>query len=44
VLPLFRNDSLWGFVGFSDITSREWSDSEMEALQIAGNLIGAVLG
>ena len=44
VLPLFRNDSLWGFVGFSDTVSREWSDSEMEALQIAGNLIGAVLG
>jgi CheY-like chemotaxis protein len=43
VLPLFRNDVLWGFVGFSDTVSREWSESEMEALQIAGNLIGAVL-
>ena len=44
VLPLFRCDTLWGFVGFSATVSREWSDSEMEALQIAGNLIGAVLG
>ncbi|HVP97583.1 response regulator [Methanoregula sp.] len=43
VLPLFRNDTLWGFVGFSDTVQREWSDSEMETLQIAGNLIGAVL-
>jgi GAF domain-containing protein len=43
VLPLFKNDSLWGFVGFSDTVSRDWADSEMEALQIAGNLIGAVL-
>jgi CheY-like chemotaxis protein len=43
VLPLFKNDSLWGFVGFSDTVHRDWADSEMEALQIAGNLIGAVL-
>jgi CheY-like chemotaxis protein len=44
VLPLFRNDTLWGFVGFSDTVHRDWADSEMEAFQIAGNLIGAVLG
>ena len=43
VLPLFKNDTLWGFVGFSDTKHRDWEDSEMEALQIAGNLIGAVL-
>jgi CheY-like chemotaxis protein len=43
VLPLFRKDALWGFVGFSDTVHRDWSESEMEALQIAGNLIGAVL-
>lgn len=42
-LPLFKNDALWGFVGFSDTEHREWSESELEALQIAGNLIGAIL-
>ena len=43
VLPLFKDDSLWGFVGFSDTARREWATGEIEALQIAGNLIGAVL-
>jgi|GEM_PF-1359229 len=43
VLPLFKDDALWGFVGFSDTREREWGTSEIEALQIAGNLIGAVL-
>ena len=43
VLPLFQNDTLWGFIGFSDTVQREWSESEMETLQIAGNLIGAVM-
>jgi len=43
VLPLFKDDTLWGFVGFSDTGRREWAAGEIEALQIAGNLIGAVL-
>jgi CheY-like chemotaxis protein len=43
MLPLIKNDALWGFVGFSDSGSREWSDGEMEALTVAGNLVGAVL-
>jgi Response regulator containing CheY-like receiver, AAA-type ATPase, and DNA-binding domains len=43
VLPLFKDDALWGFVGFSDTAQREWAPSELEALQIAGNLIGAAL-
>lgn len=44
MLPLFKNDALWGFVGFSDNGPREWSDSEMEALTVAGNIVGAVIG
>lgn len=44
VVPVFRNDSLWGCIGFSDDTNRCWSAEETEALRIAGNLIGAVLG
>lgn len=43
MLPLIKNDALWGFVGFSDSGSREWSDGEMEALTVAGNIVGAVL-
>ncbi|MFA5221040.1 MAG: response regulator [Methanoregula sp.] len=43
VFPLFKKDTLWGFVGFYDTGHRDWSDSEMEGLQIAGNLLGAVL-
>lgn len=43
ILPLFRNDVLWGFIGISTAVSREWSDSEMEALRVAGNIIGALL-
>ncbi|MFA6331941.1 MAG: response regulator [Methanoregula sp.] len=43
ILPLFKSDELWGFVGFSDANTREWSDGEMEALTIAGNIVGAVL-
>jgi CheY-like chemotaxis protein len=43
ILPLFRNDALWGFVGFSGDRAREWSDTEMEALTLAGNIVGGVL-
>lgn len=43
MLPLIKNDALWGFVGFSDSGSREWSEGEMEALTVAGNIVGAVL-
>jgi len=43
ILPLFRNDTLWGFVGFSGDHSREWSETEMEALTMAGNIVGGVL-
>jgi CheY-like chemotaxis protein len=43
MLPLFQEGALWGFVGFSAASSRDWTDSEMEALTVAGNLVGAVL-
>ncbi len=43
ILPLFRSDKLWGFVGFSNPDSREWSEGEIEALLIAGNIIGSLL-
>jgi len=43
MLPLIRNDVLWGFVAFSGDQSREWSDTEMEALTAAGNIVGGVL-
>jgi two-component system, response regulator PdtaR len=43
MLPLFQEGALWGFVGFSAASSRDWTDSEMEALTVAGNIVGAVL-
>jgi two-component system, response regulator PdtaR len=43
ILPLFKNDVLWGFIGFSTTTLREWSETEMEALRVAGNIVGALL-
>jgi len=43
LLPLFREGALWGFVGFSATSTRDWTESEMEALTVAGNLVGAVL-
>jgi CheY-like chemotaxis protein len=43
IIPLFRNDTLWGFIGFSTTVLREWSETEMEALRVAGNIVGALL-
>jgi two-component system, response regulator PdtaR len=43
ILPIFKNGSLWGFVGYADKASREWSEGEIEGLLTAGNIIGAVL-
>ena len=43
ILPLFKNGSLWGFVGYADKASRDWSEGEIEGLLTAGNIIGAVL-
>jgi len=43
IIPLFREDALWGFISFSSTELRQWSESEMEALRIAGNIIAALL-
>jgi two-component system, response regulator PdtaR len=43
ILPLFRHSRLWGFIVFSTDHSHEWSDSEMEALRIGGNIVSALL-
>lgn len=41
--PLFKDDLLWGFITISSTVPRLWSDSEMEALMMAGNIVGAIL-
>jgi CheY-like chemotaxis protein len=43
ILPVFRNDVLWGFIGYADSVSREWSEGEIEGLLMAGNILGAVM-
>jgi CheY-like chemotaxis protein len=43
IIPLFRNDAIWGFIWFSDTQARDWSVGEIEALRIVGNLISAVM-
>nr|WP_319375846.1 response regulator [uncultured Methanoregula sp.] len=43
IIPLFRNDMLWGFIGFSTTVLRQWSETEMEALRVAGNIVGALM-
>jgi len=43
MFPLFKSDCLWGFVGISASAPRQWSEGEMEALMLAGNIVGAVL-
>ena len=43
ILPVFKNDILWGFIGYADSVSRVWSDGEIEGLQLAGNIMGAVM-
>ena len=43
ILPVFKNDILWGFIGYADSVSREWSEGEIEGLQLAGNIMGAVM-
>jgi two-component system, response regulator PdtaR len=43
MLPLFRDDALWGFITISSGVPRLWSDGEMEALTMAGNLVGAIV-
>jgi len=44
ILPIFIRDSLWGFIGFFDLTERVRSPDEVEALRITANLLGAAIG
>jgi GAF domain-containing protein len=44
MLPLFKDDALWGFIAITTDQVREWTDAEMEALRMAGNMVGALLG
>jgi len=43
-VPIYVNGVWWGTIGFDDMTHpREWSSSEVGALVIAANLLGAVI-
>ncbi len=42
--PIMVRDGWWGFIGLDDCrTHRMWSDSEIEALHIASNIISAAI-
>jgi CheY-like chemotaxis protein len=43
ILPLFKDDLLWGFIAISSGSCHAWSDLEMEALNVAGTIVGAVV-
>ncbi len=42
ILPIFKNNSLYAFLGFDEFKSkREWTKAEQDALGIAAKVIGA---
>ncbi|SDM68152.1 diguanylate cyclase (GGDEF) domain-containing protein [Franzmannia pantelleriensis] len=42
VMPIHVDDTLWGFIALDDTqTEREWSDIELDALQMVGDVLGA---
>jgi len=44
VMPIFVGEALWGFIGFDECRyERNWSESELEALRTAADIIGAAL-
>ncbi|NOX87669.1 MAG: PAS domain S-box protein, partial [Calditrichaeota bacterium] len=44
VVPIFSDDEWWGFIGFDNcVEKREWSFMEIEALQIAADILGAAI-
>ncbi len=44
VMPIFFEESLWGFIGFDDcVRARAWSIAELEALRTAADIFGAAL-
>jgi len=43
-VPVFVNGREWGAIGFDDFeTEREWSPAEVDALKIAGNVLGTAI-
>ena len=42
--PVFVDGKWWGTIGFDDMRSgREWSNAEVDALLVAGNVLGATI-
>lgn len=43
-MPIMPGEEWWGFIGLDDcVAERAWSESEIEALRIAANIIGAAI-
>ncbi|RJP51701.1 MAG: diguanylate cyclase [Anaerolineaceae bacterium] len=44
IIPIFLEDTLWGFIGFDDcLRERQWSEAELDALRAAADIFGAAL-
>ncbi|MBS4015063.1 MAG: PAS domain S-box protein [Candidatus Latescibacteria bacterium] len=44
IVPIFKEKTFWGFIGFDDgIEERNWTQTEIDALKIAGNIIGSAV-
>ena len=43
ILPIVKDNGLWGFISYTDATTRDWSDGEIEALMFTGDIIGAMM-
>ncbi|SMC16757.1 PAS domain S-box-containing protein [Desulfacinum hydrothermale DSM 13146] len=44
VTPIFVHNDWWGFIGFDDcVRERAWDRAEIEALQIAADMLGAMI-
>jgi len=44
VVPIFVQESFWGFLGFDDCReARTWNDAELDGLRAAAGLLGAAL-
>ncbi|HUF49340.1 MAG TPA: GAF domain-containing sensor histidine kinase [Longimicrobiales bacterium] len=44
VMPIFRDDDWWGFIGFDDSAAeRAWSRQSLAALRLAADLFGGML-
>jgi diguanylate cyclase (GGDEF)-like protein/PAS domain S-box-containing protein len=44
MVPVFVDESWWGFIGFDDcLYEREWSIGEIDAVRIAADILGAAI-